>query len=65
VDDGIGGADPAKGSGLQGLADRVAALDGALDVRSGPDGGTALRVEIPCAPVAAKSRRDRVVGADV
>jgi signal transduction histidine kinase len=48
-DDGRGGADPAGGSGLRGLADRVAALDGRLDVISPPGGGTLLRVEIPCA----------------
>ena len=47
-DDGCGGADPRRGSGLRGLADRVAALDGGLDVISPPDGGTLLRVEIPC-----------------
>jgi PAS domain S-box-containing protein len=47
-DDGRGGADPAEGSGLRGLADRVAALDGALEVISPPGAGTVLRVEIPC-----------------
>ena len=47
-DDGVGGADAAKGSGLRGLADRVAALDGTLAVESPPGGGTHLRVEIPC-----------------
>jgi signal transduction histidine kinase len=46
-DDGVGGADPAKGTGLQGLADRLAALDGKLDVRSRPGEGTVLRAEIP------------------
>ena len=47
-DDGRGGADPAAGTGLRGLADRVAAVDGHLDVISPPGGGTLLRVEIPC-----------------
>jgi signal transduction histidine kinase len=48
-DDGIGGADPAHGSGLRGLADRVHALDGTLAIDS-PDGcGTHLRAELPCA----------------
>jgi PAS domain S-box-containing protein len=47
-DDGCGGADPTGGSGLRGLADRVAALDGALSVTSPPGGGTVLRAEIPC-----------------
>jgi PAS domain S-box-containing protein len=46
-DDGIGGADPAGGSGLRGLADRVAALDGSLSVASPQGGGTAVRAEIP------------------
>jgi PAS domain S-box-containing protein len=46
-DDGIGGADPADGSGLRGLADRVAALDGSLSVASPEGGGTAVRAEIP------------------
>jgi PAS domain S-box-containing protein len=47
-DDGRGGADPAAGSGLRGLADRVAALDGAVEVTSPAGGGTVLRAEIPC-----------------
>jgi PAS domain S-box-containing protein len=46
-DDGVGGADPAGGSGLRGLADRVAALDGRLQVESPGDGGTCIRAEIP------------------
>ena len=46
-DDGVGGADPANGSGLRGLADRVEALGGALDVQSPDGGGTSLRAEIP------------------
>ena len=46
-DDGRGGAAPGSGSGLTGLADRVAALGGRLDLRS--DGsGTALVAEFPC-----------------
>ena len=48
-DDGVGGADPATGSGLRGLADRVSALDGVLDVNSPPGGGTRIRAEIPVA----------------
>jgi PAS domain S-box-containing protein len=47
-DDGDGGADPAGGTGLRGLTDRVAAHDGGLDVISPPGGGTVLRVELPC-----------------
>jgi PAS domain S-box-containing protein len=46
-DDGIGGADPASGSGLRGLADRVEALGGALAVTSPAGAGTTLRAEIP------------------
>jgi signal transduction histidine kinase len=47
ADDGIGGADPANGSGLRGLTDRVAALDGTLAVDSPVGAGTRLHVEIP------------------
>ena len=47
-DDGIGGADPSRGSGLRGLADRVHALDGELDLESPAGRGTHLHVEIPC-----------------
>jgi signal transduction histidine kinase len=47
-DDGVGGATPALGSGLAGLADRIAALGGRLDLDSPPRGGTRLRAEIPC-----------------
>jgi signal transduction histidine kinase len=48
-DDGVGGADPAAGSGLRGLADRVAALDGRLEVVSPQGEGTVVRAVIPCA----------------
>ena len=50
VDDGIGGADPTSGSGLGGLSDRIAALDGTLDVESPPGRGTRLHIELPCSP---------------
>jgi signal transduction histidine kinase len=49
VDDGIGGAVSAGGSGLRGLADRVEALGGRLTVSSPPGRGTSLRAELPCA----------------
>jgi signal transduction histidine kinase len=49
ADDGVGGADQERGSGLRGLADRVAALDGRLHVDSPPGGGTRIHVDIPCA----------------
>jgi signal transduction histidine kinase len=48
-DDGVGGADPSHGSGLRGLADRVYALDGRLQLQSSPGSGTHLHAEIPCA----------------
>jgi signal transduction histidine kinase len=46
-DNGKGGADPEAGSGLAGLADRVAALDGRLTVESPPGAGTRVSVELP------------------
>jgi signal transduction histidine kinase len=49
VDDGIGGADSERGTGLRGLADRVESLDGRLRVWTPPGGGTRVRAEIPCA----------------
>ncbi len=50
TDDGVGGADTEQGSGLRGLADRVEALGGRLQVWSPAGGGTRVRAEIPCAP---------------
>jgi signal transduction histidine kinase len=49
ADDGIGGADVSRGSGLRGLADRVEALEGRLSLSSPPGQGTVVRAEIPCA----------------
>jgi signal transduction histidine kinase len=49
VDDGVGGADTEKGSGLRGLADRVEALGGRLRVWTPLGGGTRVKAEIPCA----------------
>lgn len=49
-DDGVGGATPDRGTGLRGLADRMEALGGRLQVWSTPGHGTRLRAEIPCAP---------------
>ena len=49
VDDGVGGADSERGSGLRGLADRVEALGGRLRVWTPRGGGTRVRAEIPCA----------------
>ncbi len=47
ADDGIGGADPTRGSGLRGLADRVETFGGTLQVESVPGHGTRLAAEIP------------------
>ena len=47
ADDGVGGADPGRGSGLRGLADRVASLNGKLAIDSPPGAGTRVRAEIP------------------
>jgi signal transduction histidine kinase len=51
VDDGVGGADESHGSGLRGLADRVAVIDGSLEVHSPPGGGTRLTCRIPVSAV--------------
>jgi signal transduction histidine kinase len=48
-DDGVGGADPTRGTGLAGLADRIGALDGRIVVESPSGGGTTISAEIPCA----------------
>jgi PAS domain S-box-containing protein len=47
ADDGVGGADPGAGTGLRGLSDRVAVLDGRLRIDSPPAGGTRVVAEIP------------------
>jgi signal transduction histidine kinase len=47
-DDGAGGARTEKGSGLRGLADRVASAGGVLRVDSPPGSGTRLEADIPC-----------------
>jgi signal transduction histidine kinase len=49
TDDGVGGADPARGSGLHGLADRVSAVGGRMDLLSPSGGPTTVLVELPCA----------------
>jgi signal transduction histidine kinase len=48
VDDGVGGADAARGSGLRGLADRLSAVEGTLTVDSPPGRGTRVHASIPC-----------------
>jgi signal transduction histidine kinase len=49
ADNGVGGAGATHGSGLDGLADRVEALDGSLFVTSPPGAGTVITAELPCA----------------
>jgi PAS domain S-box-containing protein len=46
-DDGVGGVDPRKGSGLEGLRDRIAAVDGTFEISSPPRAGTVLRAHLP------------------
>ena len=55
-DDGVGGADPERGSGLIGLRDRVAALGGTIEIASGPGRGTSVRARIPIDAPEALSR---------
>jgi signal transduction histidine kinase len=47
IDDGVGGAEPSRGSGLLGLRDRVAALGGTLEISSPPGAGTRIYADIP------------------
>jgi signal transduction histidine kinase len=54
-DDGVGGADLDQGTGLRGLADRVAAIDGRLEIDSKPGQGTIVRAGLPC-PEPARGR---------
>ena len=49
TDDGVGGADPARGTGLAGLARRAASVDGTLRITSPAGGPTTITVELPCA----------------
>ncbi|WP_278257816.1 sensor domain-containing protein [Nocardioides convexus] len=56
-DDGRGGADPASGSGLQGVAARLAAFDGTMSVSSPPGGPTVVVWEVPCASSSPKTTR--------
>jgi signal transduction histidine kinase len=57
-DDGVGGADPTRGSGLVGLVDRVEALGGSIRVRSDADQGTDITAELPLEPGAVVSFSD-------
>jgi signal transduction histidine kinase len=49
ADDGVGGADPEQGTGLRGLVDRLAVLEGRLEIDSQPGRGTTITARIPCA----------------
>jgi signal transduction histidine kinase len=49
TDDGRGGADPSRGTGLAGLAQRVRSVDGILSIRSPAGGPTVITAELPCA----------------
>jgi signal transduction histidine kinase len=59
TDDGIGGVDEARGSGVRGLRDRVAAVDGTIEIHSPPGAGTKLRCLVPLA-VTAGPRTDEL-----
>jgi signal transduction histidine kinase len=48
-DDGVGGADPARGTGLTGLAKRASSVDGSFEIASPPGGPTLITVDLPCA----------------
>ncbi|GAA0963313.1 sensor histidine kinase [Virgisporangium aurantiacum] len=48
MDEGRGGADPALGTGLRGLGDRVAVMDGTLEISSPKGGPTMIRIDLPC-----------------
>jgi signal transduction histidine kinase len=58
-DDGVGGADPSVGSGLRGLADRVNALGGRLEIESPAGGGTTVRARIATAAPETDRRASR------
>jgi signal transduction histidine kinase len=55
TDDGVGGADPAKGSGLRGVERRLGTFDGILAVNSPPGGPTIVVIEVPCALLSLKT----------
>jgi len=55
-DDGVGGADPGRGSGIIGLQDRVEALGGTISLLSPPGHGTTMHVQLPAGPSAAPTR---------
>ena len=56
-DDGVGGADPAGGTGLRGIARRLAAFDGTMTLSSPPGGPTVVNLEMPCVLSSPRTRR--------
>jgi PAS domain S-box-containing protein len=62
-DDGIGGVEPGGGSGLQGLRDRIAAVDGTLEISSPPRRGTVVRALLPVAGTTPQVPAAREMGA--
>ena len=54
-DDGAGGADPARGTGLRGIERRLGTFDGVLAVSSPPGGPTIVVIEVPCASSSPKT----------
>jgi signal transduction histidine kinase len=62
-DDGVGGADPDLGTGLRGLSDRLAALEGELDIDSKAGRGTTVRARIPCPEAEGRGHSPRGRGA--
>ena len=57
-DDGSGGADPARGTGLTGMLDRIEASDGTLELRSPAGVGTTLHATLPLGNSSDRPRRD-------
>jgi signal transduction histidine kinase len=55
ADDGVGGADPAQGTGLQGVERRLGTFDGIMAVSSPPGGPTMIAMEVPCALLSPKT----------
>ena len=64
VDDGMGGVDDTRGSGIRGLRDRVAAVDGVIEIHSPPGGGTRLSCSIPVRTTPRSSEMLALAGRD-
>jgi signal transduction histidine kinase len=62
-DDGVGGADPSRGSGLMGLVDRIEALGGSIEITSRSGQGTLLHVELPSSAGAMPSPSPHLIAA--